>query len=326
MTEEKLNFDQLMTLSAGSFQVVDSVEELISGTCNEESYWAHFSTNSSKAVQWLRTASMIDRPLVDAQLAKRVRPRLMLRRNALLIILRVPSALEASDPEELRSLRIYVDGKRMISTSLAPVPVVKELFESWGESINGDNGISDLFMELIGRAVKGLEEILEDLDDRADMIEQQVLEIDEDPEEGEVAALALDALQLRRYLAPQREVLSQLYEAEVPWLGAAKKQRVREIYERVCRQLEEVEVLRARVKIVKEQLSSHMAEEVNQRLYVFSVIAAIFLPLSFLTGLLGVNLGGIPGADSPIGFAGFCTMLSVFTAALVVIFKRISWI
>ena len=57
----------------------------------------------------------------------------------------------------------------------------------------------------------------------------------------------------------------------------------------------------------------------NQNTYLFSVIAAIFLPTSFLTGLLGVNVGGIPGTESPIAFGLFC-------AGLVLIFGLEFWI
>ena len=136
----------------------------------------------------------------------------------------------------------------------------------------------------------------------------------------------VDALHLRRYLAPQRDVLLKLQESDLSWPVAAKQQRIREIYERVCRQLDEVEVLRDRAKIIREQVSSHVAEQVNYRLYIFSVVAVVFLPLGFLTGLLGVNLGGIPGAQSPVGFLSFSGILFAITTLMLLAFRRMRWI
>jgi zinc transporter len=47
----------------------------------------------------------------------------------------------------------------------------------------------------------------------------------------------------------------------------------------------------------------------NQNTYLFTVLAVIFLPTSFLTGLLGVNVGGIPGTENTLAFATFCFVL-----------------
>ena len=50
---------------------------------------------------------------------------------------------------------------------------------------------------------------------------------------------------------------------------------------------------------------SRPSNQINQRMYVLPVVAVVFLPLGFLTGLLGVNVGGVPGAESPYGFVAF---------------------
>jgi len=55
------------------------------------------------------------------------------------------------------------------------------------------------------------------------------------------------------------------------------------------------------------------------------VVAAIFLPLGFLTGLLGINVGGIPGADNTGAFFIFCGILTLIVLMQVVIFKRFKW-
>jgi zinc transporter len=58
---------------------------------------------------------------------------------------------------------------------------------------------------------------------------------------------------------------------------------------------------------------------------VLSVIAAIFLPLGFLTGLLGINVGGIPGADNPHAFLIFSAMLVIVVFLQVLLFKKLKW-
>ena len=63
----------------------------------------------------------------------------------------------------------------------------------------------------------------------------------------------------------------------------------------------------------------------TSNLYILSVIAAIFLPLGFLTGLLGINVGGIPGDQSPYAFAIFCGILSVLVILQILIFRKLKW-
>jgi zinc transporter len=68
-----------------------------------------------------------------------------------------------------------------------------------------------------------------------------------------------------------------------------------------------------------------MSEQMNSRMYVLSVVAAIFLPLGFLTGLLGINVGGIPGAEYPLAFGIFIGMLVLVVILQLLIFRWRRW-
>jgi zinc transporter len=61
-------------------------------------------------------------------------------------------------------------------------------------------------------------------------------------------------------------------------------------------------------------------------MYILSIISAVFLPLSFLTGLLGINIGGIPGAQNDNAFYIFTTILILIVTAQFMIFKKKKWI
>ena len=63
----------------------------------------------------------------------------------------------------------------------------------------------------------------------------------------------------------------------------------------------------------------------NKNMYVLSVISAIFLPLGFLTGLFGINIGGIPGVEDPNAFWVFSGILVVIVSLQIWIFKKLGW-
>ena len=68
-----------------------------------------------------------------------------------------------------------------------------------------------------------------------------------------------------------------------------------------------------------------MSEQLNSRMYVLSIVAAMFLPLGFLTGLVGINLGGIPGSESPFGFLVFSLLMIMILALQLWYFSRKHW-
>ena len=75
-----------------------------------------------------------------------------------------------------------------------------------------------------------------------------------------------------------------------------------------------------------EEFVNLFSEKLNQRMFLLSVVTVVFLPLGFLTGLFGINVGGIPGADSPLGFAAFCLGTGAVAAGIVLVFKRNRWL
>jgi zinc transporter len=68
-----------------------------------------------------------------------------------------------------------------------------------------------------------------------------------------------------------------------------------------------------------------IAEQMNQRMYVLSIVAAIFLPLGFLTGLFGINVGGIPGAEYRFAFWVFILILAILVGMQFLVFRKNRW-
>ena len=89
--------------------------------------------------------------------------------------------------------------------------------------------------------------------------------------------------------------------------------------------MEELDSVRDRSVVLHEELASRLSDQINKRMYVLSLVATIFMPLSFLTGLLGVNLGGIPGADSRWGFLIFVGMILGVFAVQLLYLKKMKW-
>lgn len=93
----------------------------------------------------------------------------------------------------------------------------------------------------------------------------------------------------------------------------------------VTRYVEELSELRERSQILNDEINNAHGRRLNDITYIFSVVATVFLPLGFLTGLLGVNVGGVPGLEYDNGFwvfVGLCALIVIIQVAL---FKRLKW-
>ncbi|HET8791609.1 MAG TPA: CorA family divalent cation transporter, partial [Modicisalibacter sp.] len=129
---------------------------------------------------------------------------------------------------------------------------------------------------------------------------------------------------LRRFMGPQRDCLSQLAQGPI-WLDEETKVSLRESANQLSRYVEDFNAMQERALILQEQLWSEHNEQLNRRMYMLAIVTTVFLPLSFLTGLLGVNVGGIPGADSRYGFMTFVAITLCVGVLVLGLLKRKHW-
>ena len=110
------------------------------------------------------------------------------------------------------------------------------------------------------------------------------------------------------------------------WLAEGDSQSLYQEADRITRFLEDLDLARERTILLKDDLTSQIAEQQNSRMYVLSIVAAIFLPLSFITGLLGMNVGGLPGVDDDRGFLLSVLAMGIAGIALIVLFRLKRWL
>jgi len=169
-------------------------------------------------------------------------------------------------------------------------------------------------------------DVIAEIDDSVDDMEDTVLTAESYELRPRLSQLRRQTISLRRYIAPQRDVMARLQNETMPWLKDIDKARIREIAERTARFVEDLDSARDRAAITQEELNSRLAENMSKTMYILSIVAAIFLPLGLLTGLLGINVGGIPGEESKWGFIFASSFLVVLASIQYWIFKRIKWL
>jgi zinc transporter len=167
--------------------------------------------------------------------------------------------------------------------------------------------------------VENIEDLLEGLGER-------VSAGDIKSARSDLGSVRRRAAALRRHLAPQRDAIERITRTSVELLGEREVFDLREEGDQLTRQIEDLDLARENALVAQEELMNRIAEEQNARMYVLSIVAAIFLPLSFVTGLLGMNVAGLPGTDTPYGFAVSAVVMVALGMGLLAIFRWKKWI
>jgi CorA-like Mg2+ transporter protein len=141
-----------------------------------------------------------------------------------------------------------------------------------------------------------------------------------------IARIRSQAIVLRRFVAPDRDALGQMAQLEFDWISKEDRLHLREAADRFARMAEELEAVRERAALLHEQLTDLRAEMIDQRSLAIAVTAFIFLPLTFVTGLLGMNVAEIPFADHPMAFWGVVAFCVVIGAGVMAWFARRHWL
>ena len=286
--------------------------------------WVHLDYTFPESDKWLHEESGLDELIVSALMNEDPRPRSVVMNDGLLVMLRGVNMNPGAEPDDMVSIRLWINEKRIISTRRRRILSVSDLSMAINQG-NGPATTGAFLADITARLVERMSDTVSEIDDKADLLEDQVLSVHSYQLRSQISELRREAINLRRYLAPQREAMSRLYNERVPWLNDMQRMRLREAADSTMRYVEDLDAVRERAIVIQEELMSRISEQMDKRMYVLSIVAAIFLPLGFLTGLLGINIPGIPGAEYKEAFLIFCLIIFIIVFVQILIFKKMKW-
>ncbi|HCS28405.1 MAG TPA: zinc transporter ZntB [Spongiibacteraceae bacterium] len=287
--------------------------------------WLHFDYSKPEVREWITDRSGLDEVSVSALLAEETRPRAMAAGNALLIALRGVNLNPGADPEDMVSIRLWTDNKRIISTRRRRLLSVDDIIGVI-RSGHGPANAAEFISLLSSRLTVRMQDAIEQAEDDVADLEDAVLTMNRQTMRNELSGLRRQLIALRRYMSPQREALNRIQLEAPKWFDDFQRLRMRETSDRMMLYIDVLDSVRERAAVTQEELVNQLSEEFNKRMYVLSIVAAIFLPLGFFTGLLGINVGGMPGAEESIAFWLVCGICVLVVVGEVILFRRKRWL
>jgi zinc transporter len=253
--------------------------------------WIHLNFEAPETRPFLLDKLGLDTIVVGALTASETRPRCEPMETGALVNLRGLSAQDEPEADPLVSIRLWIGRGVIVSLGrymMRAMPPMCAAMKAGHVKDPGD------FVAMLGDAIT--DELDPDVADLGDTLDDCELMLDP-----------------RQAFPPQRQALERLSNLDCDWLEPDDRAHLNESADRFARMAEELESIRERAALMHEQITDMRAEVIDQRSLVISIVALVFLPLTFLTGLFGMNVK-LPFQDEPWAFwamLGFCAFVVI---------------
>ena len=300
--------------------------KLKSSTDEEAPYhWIHLDANAADVKSDLKKLiPQFDSLAIDAVLDRDARPRSLVEEEWSYLILRAVNFNEGEDTHDMIAIRVARGARFLVtltyrdSRTIGRIAAIKPARLAQLSS-------GDLMVKIVNLVTDFKEAVIDQLQDQMDALEARVLDAPKVELRRQIVEIRKQAILLRRYIAPQKEAIG-IFRKDADELISDKNRRsLADNWDTITRYLEDLDAVRERASVIKDELVNILSDRLNRNLYVISVITAIFLPLGFLTGLFGINIGGMPGTEDSDAFSFFVWVLIALVGIQIVLFKWFKW-
>ncbi len=289
----------------------------------ERPVWLHYDYSRSDIIPSLLEIGL-PRQVVESIVRLDTRPRTAVLPEGVLVVLRGVNMNPGANPEDMVSLRLWLARNRLVTIRQRRLFAVQDVQTTLVEG-QGPNSIPEVVVAIVERLADRISDFVDGIEEKVVEYETAVETEDAQSVRARVSALRRQTAQVRRFLAPQRDALDALYRDSKDLLSADHTYAIREQTDRIARYVEDLDLVRERSLVVQEELMNRVAQEQNARMYVLSIVAAIFLPITFITGMFGMNVAGLPGLENPWAFGIVAAVMVSVTVGMLLYLRAKRW-
>lgn len=276
--------------------------------------WLHFNLSDARARRWLLDATFLPEELRELWREHDGNRRVeLVDDGGLLLVVADFSYDDASDPSEVAPLWCFASSHLLITARLHPLRSADEL-RLQRSHLTASSGI-ELAAQLLDIRTSRVKRLANEMTDQLDNIEDRILAGNIEQQRELLGRNRRLCARLRREFAPERADLNRFLHRPLGPLTEADREALQSSTDSLAFALEEISELYERAKLLQEELASRLAENTGRNLYVLSIVTAVMLPMTLVTGIFGMNVGGLPGLHG--GHAFWWVMLLILASGAV---------
>jgi magnesium transporter len=168
--------------------------------------------------------------------------------------------------------------------------------------------------------------LLERIGERIEKLDDELLEKPSRTSVGQIHELKRDLLVIRRFCWPEREVIGWLLRDDASLIGREVRTYLRDCYDHAVQIIDLLETYREMVSMQMEVYLSAVSHRLNEIIRVLTVISTIFIPLTFITSLYGMNFQYMPELHTHWGYPLVLLVMGVLAVLMILWFWRRGWL
>lgn len=289
--------------------------------------WLNLDYKDEGTYDILTKKYKLSEEVANALCDESTRPRYFRSGDGFVLIMRGINFNHGSDPEDMVSVRMWLDEEKIITLSHRRLKIINQMRQRL-EHNHAPRTSVQFFLTLAQTMVDEINDSVIDITEATADLEEKVIDTDTLGNfslRDEISGLRRKIISIRRYAAPQKEIFLSLQNDKWPVFNADDRGDIREIYNDITKVVEDLDYSRDHLAVFHEELQSKMTISMTKIMYMISIVTVVFAPLTVLTGLLGVNVRGIPYADSAYAFSGVCLIMLALTMLLLYLLKKLKW-
>lgn len=168
--------------------------------------------------------------------------------------------------------------------------------------------------------------VLEDIEGIIEGLEEQIMVSPEDGIKSQIHHLKREMITIRKSMAPLREAVSRFSKITHPSVSEGTGPFLQDLYDHIIQVLDMVDTFRDMLTSLQELYVSELSNRMNQVMQLLTVITSIFVPLSFIVGLYGMNFSYMPELEYRNGYFVLWGIMALIGVGMWAYFKRKKWI
>jgi zinc transporter len=290
-----------------------------------EVLWAHLVRSEAGVCELLRDSFGIPEPTAEFLTSDANRPRAFREGETLVATLRGINFNPGAEPEDMVSMQLWSDGQRAVTLRRLPLQSPREILADVDRG-HGPTDAGSLVTTLVEHIIARVDHVIIDLNEQIDACDHDGGMMQASALIDQIAEIRHACLALKRHMGPMHVALESIGRDAPGWFEDHDRRAMTDAIHRLRRDLDDIDASKESAVVMLDDLRARAVSGSQRTTFVLTVVATIFMPLTFLTGLLGSNIGGIPGSDHPQAFWILSAICAAILAVQLLLFWKWKWL
>jgi magnesium transporter len=310
---------KIRLVNAGVFTPIDEIDETLTPP-TEGFYWIDADVEDLELLQPL--FNLHDLAVEDCLSEEDQRPKIEIYESHYFIVV---NSIRFDDEEIfLRALNVFLGRHYIITVTKQKINELRILKPMlWEQEVSAPDMFLYLLIDLV---VDNYFSVGDRIEARIEKLEEDILMHTKKSHLSEIIGLRSEILWLKKMLGPQKEVINTLNKKDLRLIDDQLQKYFSDIYENAVKISETFETYRDLMGNLREAYQSSIANRANEIMRVFTAITTIFMPLTVITGIYGMNFDHMPELHTKYGYYGVIGVMLTLGCGMLYVFRKKEWL